>query len=117
MRFLTLSLAITAVSAFVPASQQALKTIPSVAVADKFSTSSSLAAVLERTELPEKLYIPKQKEVPKVLGGLKIGTRDLVVVTGASSGLGLQTAKTLAQSGKYFVVMACRNIEKANEGE
>lgn len=83
-------------------------------------SSSALQAtsqqVLERTELPEKLYFPKQKELPKVLGGLKVGLRQLVVITGASSGLGLSTAKVLANTGKYFVVMACRNVEKAKEG-
>ena len=115
MRLLSLALTLAAVTAFVPSSQQAVKTAGSVATAEK--SFSALSAVLERTELPEKLYIPKQKETPKVLGGLKIGLRELVVVTGASSGLGLQTAKTLAKSGKYFVVMACRDIEKAKRGK
>merc|ERR1712086_1079482 len=54
-----------------------------------------------------------KKEMPKVLGGLKIGTRKLVVVTGASSGLGKACAISLANTGKYFVVMACRDTEKA----
>lgn len=73
--------------------------------------------MLTQTELPEKLYIPEQKEMPKVLGGLKIGLRELVVVTGASSGLGLNCAVTLAKSGKYFVVMACRDVEKGKKGK
>jgi len=72
-----------------------------------------LNAMLTQTELPEKLYF--KKETPKVLGGIKIGTRKLVVVTGASSGLGLKCAATLAKTGRYFVVMACRNVEKAKQ--
>ena len=72
--------------------------------------------MLQQMELPEKLYIPKEKEVPKVLGGLKIGLRKLVVITGASSGLGLNTAITLAKSGRYFIVMACRDVEKGKRG-
>lgn len=60
--------------------------------------------------------MPKDKEVPKVLGGVKIGLRKLTVITGASSGLGLYTALTLAKTGKYFVVMACRDVEKAKRG-
>ena len=80
------------------------------------STSITLNAMLQQVELPEKLYIPKEKEIPKVLGGLKIGLRKLVVITGASSGLGLSTAITLAKTGRYFVVMACRDVEKGKRG-
>lgn len=36
-----------------------------------------------------------------------------VVITGASSGLGLATAKALAETGKWNVVMACRDFLKA----
>ncbi|MEO0853242.1 MAG: SDR family NAD(P)-dependent oxidoreductase, partial [Cyanobacteria bacterium J06648_11] len=41
-----------------------------------------------------------------------------VVITGASSGVGLQAARSLAQSGDWHVVMACRNLDKAKtEGD
>lgn len=70
--------------------------------------------MLTETELPDKLYF--KKETPQVLGGIKIGLRKLVVVTGASSGLGLNCAATLAKTGRYFVVMAVRDIDKANQG-
>ncbi|EEF44466.1 protochlorophyllide reductase [Ricinus communis] len=36
-----------------------------------------------------------------------------VIVTGASSGLGLATAKALAETGEWNVIMACRNFLKA----
>lgn len=71
-----------------------------------------LSDMLTQTELPEKLYFPQDKESAKVLGGLKIGTRKLTVITGASSGLGLYCASTLAKTGRHFVVMACRDVEK-----
>lgn len=58
----------------------------------------------------ERLY--KKRETPPVLGGIKIGTRRLVIVTGASSGLGLYAAKALASKGNYFVVCAVRDPEK-----
>lgn len=80
------------------------------------SSSTSLhASILQETDLPEKIYDKQSKELPKVLGGLKIGLRKLVVVTGASSGLGLATAVALAKTGKYFIVMAVRDVEKAKE--
>ena len=37
-----------------------------------------------------------------------------VVITGASSGVGLQAAKALAKKG-WYVVMACRNLEKTEK--
>ena len=70
--------------------------------------------MLPTSALPEKLYF--KKEAPKVLGGIKIGTRELVVVTGASSGLGRSAASVLAKTGRYFVVMACRDVEKGKAG-
>jgi protochlorophyllide reductase len=41
------------------------------------------------------------------------GNKKYVVITGASSGLGLRAAATLAKSGDYHVVMACRDFSKA----
>lgn len=38
-----------------------------------------------------------------------------VVITGASSGLGLATAKAIAETGKWHVTMACRNFLKAEK--
>lgn len=46
------------------------------------------------------------------MGGIKIGLRKLTVITGASSGLGLSTANTLVNTGRHFVVMAVRDVEK-----
>ncbi len=39
--------------------------------------------------------------------------RSTVIITGASSGVGLFAAKALALSGKWHVIMACRNFLKA----
>ena len=36
-----------------------------------------------------------------------------VIITGASSGLGLSAARALGQSGDWHVVMACRDFSKA----
>jgi len=72
--------------------------------------------LLRETDLTEQLYKPEAKEMPKILGGVKIGLRKLCVITGASSGLGLNTALTLAKTGRYFIVMACRDVEKAKKG-
>lgn len=45
--------------------------------------------------------------------GKKTLRKGSVVITGASSGLGLATAKALAESGKWNVIMACRDFLKA----
>jgi len=49
------------------------------------------------------------RETPPVLGGIKVGTRRVVVVTGASSGLGLATTKALHEQGDYFIICAVRD--------
>jgi protochlorophyllide reductase len=41
--------------------------------------------------------------------------KSTVVITGASSGVGLQAAKALANHRDWYVVMACRNLEKAEK--
>lgn len=38
-----------------------------------------------------------------------------VIITGASSGLSLATAKALSKTGKWHVIMACRNFPKAEK--
>jgi protochlorophyllide reductase len=38
-----------------------------------------------------------------------------VVITGASSGVGLQAARALAQTGHWHVVMACRDLPKSEK--
>ncbi len=39
----------------------------------------------------------------------------MVVITGASSGIGLQAARALAEQGQSHVVMACRDLPKAQK--
>jgi hypothetical protein len=41
--------------------------------------------------------------------------KQTVIITGASSGLGLNTAKALASTGEWHVVMACRDFLKAEQ--
>jgi len=71
------------------------------------------AAPLAVASAPDTMY--KSAEVPKVLGGLVLGTRKMVVVTGASSGLGLAATKALVKSGKYYVICGVRDPKKMDE--
>ncbi|WGV26368.1 protochlorophyllide reductase [Halotia branconii] len=41
--------------------------------------------------------------------------KSTVVITGTSSGVGLQAAKALAQTGQWYIVMACRDLPKTQE--
>lgn len=47
--------------------------------------------------------------------GKKTLRQGVVVITGASSGLGLAAAKALAETGKWHVIMACRDFLKASK--
>ncbi|KAL8141357.1 hypothetical protein V2J09_007378 [Rumex salicifolius] len=47
--------------------------------------------------------------------GKKTLRKGSVIITGASSGLGLATAKALAETGKWHVIMACRDFLKAEK--
>ncbi|KAI3675399.1 hypothetical protein L1987_84989 [Smallanthus sonchifolius] len=50
------------------------------------------------------------RAAPEPKKTLRKGT---VIITGASSGLGLATTKALAETGKWHVIMACRDFLKA----
>lgn len=47
--------------------------------------------------------------------GKKTLRKGSVIITGASSGLGLATAKSLALTGQWQVIMACRDFLKAEK--
>lgn len=103
--------------AFAPAasqvrSQRLASNTVDARIASEWASPTLLADMLTQTELPEKIYLPKDKESAKILGGVKIGTRRLTVITGASSGLGLNCAVALSKTGRHFVVMAVRDVEK-----
>ena len=40
-----------------------------------------------------------------------------VIITGANTGLGFETAKHIARKGGYNIILACRNMEKAEEAK
>jgi len=101
-------------STLVSPSTAALSNFRLPAFTDKNAKGNGVDAL---SSTSAKIYSPDSKETPKVLGGVKIGLRKLVVITGASSGLGLSTTIAMAKTGKYHIVMACRDVEKAKKGE
>lgn len=40
-----------------------------------------------------------------------------IIITGANSGLGFETAKKIAKNNDYEIILACRNIDKANKAK
>lgn len=121
MRLVTCFLAASSAAGFLAPLRQSQSVVSSsstLSSSPSFLTSLKAASpVMDQLAAPQKIYLKKDKELPKVFGGLKIGLRELVVITGASSGLGLATAVELSKSGKYFVVMAVRDVEKAKKGK
>eukprot|EP01025_Chloroclados_australasicus_P062438 TRINITY_DN8203_c0_g3_i1.p1 TRINITY_DN8203_c0_g3~~TRINITY_DN8203_c0_g3_i1.p1 ORF type:complete len:397 (-),score=48.14 TRINITY_DN8203_c0_g3_i1:230-1420(-) len=70
--------------------------------------------------LAEEVSTPPQTQQPPATTPLvskaltrKIKQKNVAVITGASSGLGLNAAKALSQQGDWHVVMACRDFLKA----
>ncbi|XP_076929677.1 protochlorophyllide reductase-like isoform X2 [Bidens hawaiensis] len=85
-----------------------------------FGLSVSRSKVLRHHEAGSKVFTtqavattsapPVTRAAPEGKKTLRKGT---VIITGASSGLGLTTAKALAETGKWHVIMACRDFLKA----
>ncbi|MDD3520645.1 MAG: SDR family NAD(P)-dependent oxidoreductase, partial [Actinomycetota bacterium] len=64
-------------------------------------------------EIPDELmFIKNGRAVQKKSSALMTGK--VCVITGATSGVGLEAAKRLAQGGAYLV-MICRNRKKAED--
>ncbi|KAJ0236196.1 Protochlorophyllide reductase C [Hirschfeldia incana] len=68
--------------------------------------STSIRAQTVTATPPANEASPEQKKTQR---------KGTAVITGASSGLGLATAKALADTGKWHVIMACRNFLKAEK--
>ena len=54
-------------------------------------------------------------ETQKPAENKKTSTVSTCIITGASSGLGLATAKALADTGEWHIIMACRDFLKAEK--
>merc|ERR1719160_1749114 len=66
------------------------------------------------SELAGKKLYDGKAGFPPIWGGVKVGTRRIVVVTGASSGLGLWATKALVDKN-YFVICGVRDVQKMNK--
>jgi protochlorophyllide reductase len=62
---------------------------------------------------PRAQSVAAPAETKKSEASKKTSTQSTVIITGASSGLGLATAQALARTGEWHVIMACRDFLKA----
>ncbi|KAL0724091.1 hypothetical protein Bca4012_038690 [Brassica carinata] len=87
--------------------------------ADKISNILSIKEQKQRRQSPRFSTVIRAQTVtatpPAKLEQKKTQRKGTAVITGASSGLGLATAKALADTGKWHVIMACRNFLKAEK--
>lgn len=105
---------LVALAAFLPTPLPARPRVPGAGSIVQQSRIGEAMMVASMPSKPaDKIY--KSSETPKFLGGLLIGTRKLVVVTGASSGLGLAATKALVKTGKYYVICGVRDPKKMDE--
>lgn len=58
--------------------------------------------------------MPKVQSFQDIVKGQKFGDKKICIITGTSSGLGKQTAKHLLNTGNYYVIGACRDLDKMN---
>merc|ERR1711972_254026 len=110
-----------------PAKQDKLKAVQQDAAklldeTDNIPAAMTIAPWFNKKEKEERKKEPVQKkmykksEIPKVLGGLSVDrNKKLVVITGASSGLGLWCTKALTARGDYYVVAAVRDTAKMEQ--
>ncbi|CAK0786132.1 Mitochondrial porin [Coccomyxa viridis] len=69
----------------------------------------SIAAAAATMEAPAR----PTDQAPSKAPGKPATQKPTVIITGASSGLGLAAAKALGQDGDWHVIMACRDFSKA----
>lgn len=81
------------------------------------TTCAAVTVAAATVEAPSPTSSASKKTAAPVSGAYtkakQLGNKSVCVITGASSGLGLATAKKLADTGKWHVVMACRDFLKA----
>jgi len=94
-------------------------TLPSRSRASHSAVDARRTTALKALEMPKFEFKLPTFEFPSPGGNSKIGNKKICVITGASSGLGLEATRVLTtERDDYFVVAAVRDVEKmAREAE
>ncbi|KAK6132713.1 hypothetical protein DH2020_033518 [Rehmannia glutinosa] len=79
------------------------------------SLSDYVKADFTSSALQTKAVATTPAFTPATVQGKKTLRQGTVIITGASSGLGLATAKALAETGKWHIIMACRDFLKTEK--
>ncbi|GFP78596.1 protochlorophyllide reductase chloroplastic [Phtheirospermum japonicum] len=86
-----------------------------VSLSDYVKADLTSSALRTKRQFRPQAVATSPTSTPATSQAKKTLRKGTVIITGASSGLGLATAKALSDSGKWHIIMACRDFLKAEK--